>query len=155
MNDVKALSKRCVNVIGATESNQFKNSLYITSINESCNKINKIKLLELRKPLACLKAINNSNTAFLSSDDLADGLHNDLVISKGAKIMLRKNINISTGLVNGAIGIIRHILYDHGQRPPTLPICILIEFESVNLEDLHIKYVPLVPIQSTWYKNGI
>ncbi|KAE8740465.1 hypothetical protein FOCC_FOCC014014 [Frankliniella occidentalis] len=69
--------------------------------------------------------------------------------------MLRKNINISRGLVHGAIGIIRHIVYESGKKPPDLPMCVLIEFESVNLQDLSIKYVPLVPLQSTWYKNGI
>ncbi|KAK3918326.1 ATP-dependent DNA helicase [Frankliniella fusca] len=54
-------------------------------------------------------------------DDVADGLPNVLEVSLGSKIMLRRNLNVSRGLVNGSIGVVKHILYEKGKKPPSLP----------------------------------
>ena len=47
----------------------------------------------------------------VSSDiNKTGGLQNELEIFKGARVMLRSNINIEQGLVNGAMGIITEIV---------------------------------------------
>ncbi|XP_052129345.1 uncharacterized protein LOC127750839 [Frankliniella occidentalis] len=153
--DVLSFRKRCINRLSNDEKQTFKNSLYITSTNERAFELNMSRLKDLNEPIAFLKAQNNNKVAFLSSDDLADGLVNVLYISKNSKVMLRKNLNISRGLVNGAIGIVRHIIYEKNKQPPSLPMCVLVQFESVVLHDLKIKYVPIVPHLTSWYKNGI
>ncbi|KAK3932312.1 LOW QUALITY PROTEIN: ATP-dependent DNA helicase [Frankliniella fusca] len=71
------------------------------------------------------------------------------------KVMLRKNINVSRGLVNGALGVIKHIVFEKGKKPPLLPLCILVKFETVTLSDLNIQYVPIIPVVSTWYRTGV
>ncbi|KAK3916877.1 ATP-dependent DNA helicase [Frankliniella fusca] len=54
-------------------------------------------------------------------DDVADGLPNVLEVSLGSKIMLRRNLNVSRGLVNGSIGVVKHIWNEKGKKPPSLP----------------------------------
>ncbi|KAE8741048.1 hypothetical protein FOCC_FOCC013418 [Frankliniella occidentalis] len=56
--------------------------------------------------------------------------------------MLRKNLNVSRGLVNGSIGIFKHFLYETGKKTSNLP------FENVDVSDLNIKYIPICPVQS-------
>ena len=42
----------------------------------------------------------------------ADGLPTELKLSVGAKVMLQRNIDVSDGLVNGAMGMISAFLMD-------------------------------------------
>ncbi|KAK3915748.1 ATP-dependent DNA helicase [Frankliniella fusca] len=150
------LLKCCVQYISATLGKQsVKNTMKICSNNEATNDENNKKIRSLSQNIATIKAQNNNRTAFLSSDDAANGLTNVLSICKNAKVMLKKNINVSRGLVNGSIGIVKHIVYELGQKPPSIPMCVLVQFESVDLHDLQINYVPITPICNTWYRSGV
>ncbi|KAK3916447.1 ATP-dependent DNA helicase [Frankliniella fusca] len=155
LKEMNFMKDRCLNAMSTSERLKFKNSLRVCSTNDNSHSYNMKKLRSLCKPIAILQAVNNNKTAFLSSDDLADGLVNVLSICKGAKVMLRKNINVSRGLVNGAIGVIKHIVFEKGKKPPLLPLCILVKFETVTLSDLNIQYVPIIPVVSTWYRTGV
>ncbi|KAK3907153.1 ATP-dependent DNA helicase [Frankliniella fusca] len=148
------LLKCCVQYISATLA-KFQNTMKICSTNEATNDENNKKIRSLSQNIATIKAQNNNRTAFLSSDDAANGLTNVLSICKNAKVMLKKNINVSRGLVNGSIGIVKHIVYELGQKPPSIPMCVLVQFESVDLHDLQINYVPITPICNTWYRSGV
>ncbi|KAE8741050.1 hypothetical protein FOCC_FOCC013420 [Frankliniella occidentalis] len=148
------ISRRFINELSSNEKGKFNSCIRICSTNESANDFNIQKLKLLRRPIANIKAENNCKTAFLSSDELADGLTNIITLSIGAKVMLRKNLNVNRGLVNGAIGILKHFLYEKDLKPPNLPVCVLIHFENVDISDLNINYVPICPVQSQWYKNG-
>ena len=37
---------------------------------------------------------------------------------------------MSLGLVNGVLGSVVDIVYDHGQTPPNPPFCILVQFDN-------------------------
>ncbi|KAE8739288.1 hypothetical protein FOCC_FOCC015211 [Frankliniella occidentalis] len=149
-----SISRRFINELSSNEKRKFNSCIRICSTNESANDYNIQKLKLLRRPIANIKSENNCKTAFLSSDELADGLTNIITLSIGAKVMLRKNLNVNRGLVNGAIGILKHFLYEKGVKPPNLPVCVLVHFENVDVTDLNIKYIPICPVQSQWYKNG-
>ncbi|KAK3914478.1 ATP-dependent DNA helicase [Frankliniella fusca] len=153
--DVQTINKRCLNYLGSNDIQVFEHSLRICTTNESCNDYNLSKLENLNTPVGIIKAENNNRTAFACSDDVADGLVNDLYLAEGAKVMLRKNLNVSRGLVNGCVGILKHLIYEKGMKPPSLPLCALVKFENVHLSDLDITLVPIVPTLGMWYKNGI
>ena len=44
--------------------------------------------------------------------------------------MLTKNVWQSKGLYNGALGTVRRIVFGDDVRPPSQPICVLIEFDD-------------------------
>ena len=68
--------------------------------------------------------------------------------------MLRANLYVEGGLVNGTIGIVHDILFKENQRPPSLPIAVFIEFDNYNGPEIIStegkKIVPIPPIRCTW-----
>ena len=46
--------------------------------------------------------------------------------------MLIRNVWQTKGLYNGALGTVRGLIYAEGKKPPTLPLCILIEFDDYS-----------------------
>ena len=60
--------------------------------------------------------------------------------------MLTKNVWQSKGLYNGALGTVRGIVFGDNVRPPSQPICVLIEFDDYcgpSLMPQH-RIVPIV-----------
>lgn len=58
---------------------------------------------------------------------LAGTLLSHLYLANNCRVMLRRNINVARGLVNGSLGTVRQIIYRADQRPPELPALILVE----------------------------
>ena len=44
--------------------------------------------------------------------------------------MLTKNVWQSKGLYNGALGTVRGLVFSNNARPPSLPSCVLVEFDD-------------------------
>ena len=78
------------------------------------------------------------------SSDVACGLSQNLLISIGSRIMLRKNLWTDAGLVNGALGYIAGVVFTDCDR--MLPNYLLIEFDGylgpLFLPE-HLKVVPI------------
>ena len=64
------------------------------------------------------------------SSDVACGLSQNLLISIGSRIMLRKNLWTDAGLVNGALGYIAGVVFTDRDR--MLPNYLLIEFARTS-----------------------
>lgn len=65
----------------------------------------------------------------MSSDEMM-GLEKTLFLSANARVMITSNIWLHAGLVNGAIGTVRHIIFRPGTQPPTMPLVIVIEMDA-------------------------
>ena len=65
------------------------------------------------------------------------GLENTITIKVGCKVMLRRNIDVTLGLVNGAIGTIRNVqrCIDHANKVDTVTIMFS------NNQEHHLKRV--------------
>ena len=61
--------------------------------------------------------------------------------------MLIKNTWQSKGLYNGALGTVRGIVFDDNVRPPSQPICVLVEFDDYCGPSL-VPQCRIVPIVS-------
>ena len=91
-----------------------------------------------------------------SSDDNTEGLHSELFVSKGCRIMLTSNLLILCELVNGALST----LIDMVWRPEvdsmtTLPCMLLFKPDRYDgptlFEDHDGKgVVPIFPVQKEW-----
>jgi hypothetical protein len=44
--------------------------------------------------------------------------------------MITSNMWQAKGIVNGAMGVLRHVVYEKGVKPPQLPLALIIEMDS-------------------------
>ncbi len=129
--------------------NEFKNAIRLFSDNASCHEYNTQKLKELKQPITKIVAKNSSARARSISEDNFSSLKNFYFLCINSRITLTSNMWIKHGLVNGANGTIRDILFDAGD---TLPYCILIEFDNYSgpkffdKNDPRQNWIPINPI---------
>ena len=131
---------------------EFSDAIRLYSDNQSCNDYNSQKLIELKSPITCIHSINTPARMKLLNDDNFSGLTKRLYIAIGAKINLTSNIWTSKGLVNGASGIIKDIVYSQDDK--LMPKTIFIEFNHYTgpsffqSDDPRHKWIPISPIVS-------
>lgn len=78
-------------------------------------------------PIFKSKATNHPSFAAKYDEDRYRGLENIINLAINAKITLTTNIWISKGLVNGANGVIKDVIFDSKNLAP---IALLINFEN-------------------------
>jgi len=109
----------------------------------------------LNCPVTRINAIHTGGSEARKADsDVAKGLESRLLLARGAKVMLRTNLWMEAGLVNGSVGTIRDIVFEEDQGPPSLPIAVLVEFDGYTgpgiVSEEGFKVVPITPVRHTW-----
>ena len=72
-----------------------------------------------------------------------------LFLSENVQVMLRTSINRRAGLVHGAIGTVKHIIYEQGTNQPMLIECVIVQFDNYDGPSIspdNAKCVPVFPI---------
>lgn len=69
--------------------------------------------------------------------------------------MLRKNICVERGLVNGSIGVVQDIIYRSGDRPPFSPYVLLFKFDGYTGPYLPGNVFPLKAMQTSWRDGSV
>ena len=59
--------------------------------------------------------------------------------------MLTRNLWAKYGLCNGAMGVVKTVIYKDGQYPPSLPIDVLVVFENYKGPTVDGYCVPEIP----------
>ncbi len=112
--------------------------------------VNINKLRSLNCPVAKIRAVHEGGLeAKRAESDMAKGLEAELLLAKGAWIMLMANLWMRAGLVNGSMGTIREIIFEE-DGPPYLPRAVLISFDHYQGPTITAldgtKVVPIVLI---------
>lgn len=69
--------------------------------------------------------------------------------------MLASNLWVEAGLVNGSMGTVTAICYKSGQAPPSLPVSIMIHFDSYSGPTYPDGTVPITPVRRSWSMSGV
>jgi ATP-dependent DNA helicase PIF1 len=130
-SDYEYLSTR-INTM-TTDAMRFKQSVHLMHSNEEVNKFNLEKLSELtqnNQRICRITAYHNSAQAKSIAADQILGLEPEILLARGARVMLTSNEWTETGLTNGATGTLRYLIFEESGGPPNLPIAAVVEMDS-------------------------
>ena len=82
---------------------------------DECNAEQLDRAIDEGHPSIILEAINSSSTAAEVDDDDVR-LHNDLVLTIGARVMILHNLCVAHGLVNGTTGFVHDVIVDANNK---------------------------------------
>ena len=86
------------------------------------------------------------------------GLQSKLLVAKGAKIMHKMNRWPSVGLCNGPTGSVVHIIYEPNTQPLSLPVAVIVKFNSFSGSSFTYNKpscVPNPPVTSTVQRGNV
>ncbi|XP_059076977.1 ATP-dependent DNA helicase PIF1-like [Cryptomeria japonica] len=104
-----------------------------------------LKELNLPVVLSLAKIAKQTNTEY----DTNEQLPLEVLLSIDQQVILIANLWIQVGLVNGAIGLIKKIVYENNTKPPDLPKYVVVQFNDYNgppWDIAHPKDIPILPI---------
>lgn len=165
IEDYKYLSTRFSTNLTTADQESFKHAIRLFTTREEVKAYNLKKMSNMKNeetnafvPVVKIPGVHANKESVKGSDDDAEGLQSTLFLSEGSQIMLRSNLWVSKGLVNGTLGIVHHILYDEHQQPSRdAPSIIICEFPTYTGPGLipGTKLVPIKPIMKSWKGNNI
>lgn len=126
IDDWKELQKRCLNKI--TNPEDFKDALTLYTRNQDVHSKNLSKLLELNQPILLINSIDNNSK--IENTDVSKVLPQKLTVCVGCRVMLRTNLNVKSGLVNGALGTVTGIFYKENSTSFDTPEVIFVKFDN-------------------------
>ena len=138
----------------ASNANEFNYAMRLFYTKEQYNHE---AITKLTSSIARINAINSSAKAASATSDDAGGLQPVVFMAKGAKVMLTSNLRQQAGLYNGTRGTVDNILYAEGQKPPSVPIAITVDFPDYNGPSFFPnkpKCIPIPPIVHEWHDSS-
>ena len=75
-----------------------------------------------------------------------------LLVAKGTRVMLTVNLWPSVGLYNGSTGSVVDIIYEPNTQPPSLPVAVIVKFDSFSGPSFTANKpscIPIPPITAT------
>lgn len=153
--DHALLATRSQFLLSSSELDSFKSAVELFPTNEQVRMSNERYLESLGQPVANIASENTPDIAPTVNDDAQVGLAAKLKLSNNSRVMLRTNLWVEGGLVNGSLGTVRYIVYAPDTRPPSLPLYLLVEFDNYRRPYVYENLFPIVPIVRSWNDKGI
>lgn len=150
--DYNLLFNRRFSCFSKQEMEEFKHAIRLYHKNEDVNLYNITRLKCLNKPCCKITSLNDFSNP--EEYEIEYGLPFELILAEGCIVMLRHNLWIEQGLVNGSLGIVEKILFNKNESQRNhLPKIILVKF--LNYEGPTVDgCVPIKMVTKSWYKNG-
>lgn len=149
LEDFRLLNTRNIDLLNERD---FDDSIHLFDTNFKANEYNETKLRQFDH-VCRIQSINNCSEAESASSKEAENLECVLYLAINCRVMLRKNLWIERGLVNGAIRTVRDIVFDPN-GDPTIPLFVMVNFDNYSGPTISGN-VPIVPIESRWIKGSI
>ncbi|KAK3922031.1 ATP-dependent DNA helicase [Frankliniella fusca] len=149
--DFARFSARFKMNVPAAERELFRDAMHVYTKRDEVAAHNLAKLVELDEPVALLLARHNNAKAKEGSADAAQGLEKEVRLSKGSRVMLRSNLWLAAGLVNGATGTVVDIIYEPNKAPPNdLPVAVMVRFDKYSGPTMADGSVPIATQLRGW-----
>ena len=132
----------------------FQSALRLLPTTEAVLGHNITQLHASGQPVATINAVHTGANASRASPDDAGGLEPTVCLAHGARVMLTSNLWVDKGLVNGAMGTVAAICYKTGEAPPSLPISIMVKFDSYSGPTYPDGTIPICPLRRSWSMSG-
>ena len=145
------LMSRRVALHQRTYNDLFRNHVHLFTTNSEIEAHNTKCLDSNRMPVAKINAVHNNSTALQGSEMFSQGLVRTLFLSIESKVMLRRNLCVSRGSVNGSqtnymrkrtVAAFAPALYFGAVRKVRRPILI-------------DRLTPIMPVISQWRDSGV
>lgn len=142
--------------MSADELKLFKETTHIFTVRANAKKFNREKLLSLNRPIARLPAKHNNTTAQQGTAEDASGVEAVQYLAHGARVVLRANLWVKAGLVNGSLGTVVDIVYEVGKSTPYhLPVVIMVKFDNYKGPTLAQSLFPIPTIERNWMAGNV
>ena len=134
VEDYDLLKTRILGIAPNTKEIIESNPVYLVPTKQMANEHNFSQIVALTKnpeiKICTINAVHNSPNAAKKSDKEFQNLSNSIQICKGARVMVTANLWVNKGIMNGAFGTVRYIIYETGLTPPCMPIAVILEMDS-------------------------
>jgi hypothetical protein len=161
--DWQLLSSRVRAKVALKEDlSRFDDAVHIYQHREDVHAYNHQRLRDLNNPVLPLRASHRGHGAEGGSTEEAGNLAKHLHVSINSRIMLGENIWADHALFNGAVGIIRDIVWDVGadsEKDP--PLALLVAFDGYDGPELlrdpetNAKLVPIFRSSRDWVHGSV
>ena len=145
-----------------TEVSRFDAALRIYPTKAAVREYNHVRLRDLRIPVLRVRASHTGRGAQEADSDQGSNLWAELDLAVGSRIMLTENIWTACGLVNGAFGTVRDIVWPAYTTNPRdyPPTALLIQFDQYTgppflQYDDGSEVVPILRSCREFYLNGV
>jgi len=110
---------------------QFADAISIFAYNQTCDEHNINRIKFVNQPITILQAVNQPDYCKKYDADQFKGLRNEIYLCIGAKVVITTNIWKKYGIVNGATGTVKDIIYRFGDSK-NLPDIVIIHLDRYS-----------------------
>ena len=138
---------------------RFKNATRLFYSKAEVKWYNGTKLRKLGTSVLKVEASHSSASARKASAELAQWLHRDVFLARGARVMLTRNLWSEVGLINGIRRDVVDIVWAHGEKAPALLDFVVLRLEGYtgpvwSIDPRYEGCVPIAPFESSWSTMG-
>ena len=129
----RLLCTRARNELSPEEVATFDSALRLYFTNNEVEFYNHGKLKSLKTPVKKVVGRHRGANASKATEEQADNLSAEIFLAVKARVILRKNLWVERGLVNGSMGTVEDLVWKPGQdTTKELPWAIMVKFDGYN-----------------------
>lgn len=151
--DWRYLMERDINDQSDERVAEFNNAIWIYPLKRDVRASNLMKLDQSNSPVCYCPAVDNFQPA-ASDDEEQENLLVLLQLGVGSRVMLRHNLWVNGGLVNGSVGTVTGFMFAPGKfSPDHTPEIVLVKFDNYqgpSPPELPDGSVPICKITKSW-----